>query len=310
MITTYSADSGYSTTRLVTHEPPTLDTWPDDTFQTLLSLPMVEGRQGEGGLRTQGYFKHSLPEKPLITVITVVFNGAKYLEETILSIIEQTYDNVEYVIIDGGSTDGTLDIIRKYQHAIDYWVSEKDYGMYDAINKGIITSTGDINNFINSDDIFTSKHVIKEVATCFIKNNADCLYGNSVYIGEKGLIKLKKKTLSFKKRYFITLGMPFSQPTFFWKKELCKVYGLFNLEYKVASDYDFISRIALNSKVVIRLKLTIASFRIHGNSFGDNNSSIAIKEFRSIQKKLLIIQKPNIFYFLLDRVCQKFHSFF
>lgn len=95
----------------------------------------------EGGLRTHGYFKQSLPNKPLITVVTVVFNGEKHLEDTILSVLNQTYDNVEYIIIDGRSTDGTVDIIKKYEGQLDYWVSEKDEGIYDAMNKGWMLGT-------------------------------------------------------------------------------------------------------------------------------------------------------------------------
>ncbi|MCI5136399.1 MAG: glycosyltransferase [Candidatus Electrothrix sp. AW2] len=151
----------YSTTRLVTRERPVIEEPPAAAFKTVLFLPVGEGRQGEGGLRTQGYFKRSLPDKdkPLITVITVVFNGVQRLEETILSVIGQTYDNVEYIIIDGGSTDGTLDIIRKYEHAIDYWVSEKDRGIYDAMNKGIDLTTGEWMNFMNAGDSFFSKNI-------------------------------------------------------------------------------------------------------------------------------------------------------
>jgi glycosyltransferase involved in cell wall biosynthesis len=89
-----------------------------------------------GGLRAAGYFKISTPEKPIVTIITAVFNGAQYIEQTISSVLNQTYYNVEYIIIDGGSADGTLDIIRKYDDKIDYWVSEPDKGIYDAMNKG------------------------------------------------------------------------------------------------------------------------------------------------------------------------------
>ncbi|MCI5150423.1 MAG: glycosyltransferase [Candidatus Electrothrix sp. MAN1_4] len=152
----------YSTTRLVTRDVPIIEEPPDATFKTVLSLPEGEGRQGEGGLRTQGYFKRSLRDKPLITVITVVFNGAQHLEETILSVIGQTYDNVEYIIIDGGSTDGTLDIIRQYEHAVDYWVSEKDEGIYDAMNKGIRLFNGNWINFMNSGDLFFSEKNLSE----------------------------------------------------------------------------------------------------------------------------------------------------
>ena len=134
-------DKNYSTTRLLTEEQPHLEKRPEDKFETILFLPKDEERKGEGGLRTKGYFKKSYKNKPLISIITVVFNGEKYLEETILSVINQSYDNVEYIIIDGGSTDGTVDIIKKYEDRIDYWVSERDGGIYDAMNKGIKLAT-------------------------------------------------------------------------------------------------------------------------------------------------------------------------
>lgn len=102
----------------------------------LQQLPTNAKRKGEGGLRTKGYYKKSYRDKPLITVITVVYNDRVHLEETILSVINQPYDNIEYVIIDGESADGTLELIKKYEDCIDHWVSEPDNGLYDAMNKG------------------------------------------------------------------------------------------------------------------------------------------------------------------------------
>jgi glycosyltransferase involved in cell wall biosynthesis len=203
---------------------------PEDKFETVLFLPEGEGRQGEGGLRTNGYLKvggimgdkvslrgaqatwqtpadtpdspsettviasdnsviaceakQSTPEaNPLITVVTVVYNGEKFLEETILSVINQTYDNVEYIIIDGGSTDGTLDIIKKYEHAIDYWVSEKDKGIYDAMNKGIDLATGEWINFMNAGDCLNNYETLKSI-NYYNLQNFTMLYGKTRVIAE------------------------------------------------------------------------------------------------------------------------------
>ena len=116
-----------------------------------------------GGLRTRGIIKTSTPEYPLITVVTVVFNGEATLEQTIQSVVNQTYDNVEYIIVDGGSKDRTLDIIKKYEDRIDYWQSEPDKGIYDAMNKGIELANGDWINFMNSGDSFYNECVIKNI---------------------------------------------------------------------------------------------------------------------------------------------------
>ena len=114
---------------------------------------MLENNRLEGGLQTKGIFdKKSQLDKPLVSIITVCLNSEKYLEQTIQSVINQSYDNIEYIIIDGGSTDGTLDIIRKYENRIAYWVSEPDQGIYDAMNKGSINASGDYALYINAGD--------------------------------------------------------------------------------------------------------------------------------------------------------------
>jgi cellulose synthase/poly-beta-1,6-N-acetylglucosamine synthase-like glycosyltransferase len=125
-----------------------------DQFETILFLPKTASRKGKGGLRTKGYFKSRNSQKPLITIITVVYNNQEDIEETILSVINQSYDNIEYLIIDGGSSDNTVDIIKKYNNSIDYWISEKDNGIYDAMNKGCRLATGAGLCFLNSGDKF------------------------------------------------------------------------------------------------------------------------------------------------------------
>ena len=168
----------FSTTRLITTEKPEILKNPGDKFETVLFLPEGINRSGEGGIRTKGYFKKSYYEKPLISVVTVVFNGVKFLEKTVQSVINQTYDNVEYIIIDGGSTDGTLDIIKKYENQIDYWVSERDDGIYDAMNKGLKIGTGTWLNFMNAGDSFYDRTTLENIFTDSNYKNIDVLYGN------------------------------------------------------------------------------------------------------------------------------------
>lgn len=166
----------YSTIKNLTSEKPSEEFL--KKTDTLLFLPANNFRIDEGGLRTKGYFKKNLPDKPLITVITVVYNGVEKLEQTILSVLNQSYDNVEYIIIDGGSKDGTIDVIRKYEDYIDYWVSEKDDGIYDAMNKGIDLAMGKWLNFMNCGDIFYSIEILDILRPQFIRDDVDLIYGD------------------------------------------------------------------------------------------------------------------------------------
>ena len=119
----------------------------------------------EGGSRLLGHIKKSSKSKPLVSIITVVFNGDQHLEKTIQSIINQTYDNVEYIIIDGGSTDRSIDIIKKYNSQIDYWVSEQDNGIGEAFNKGVKVAKGDYINFQGDGDGFITDNILERIFT-------------------------------------------------------------------------------------------------------------------------------------------------
>jgi len=285
---------------------------PDDKFETVLFLPEGEERQGEGGLRMKGYFKKSFEDKPLISIITVVFNGEKYLEETMQSVINQSYDNVEYIIIDGGSTDRTLDIIKKYEDRIDYWVSEKDSGMYDGLNKGFSCAQGELINFCNADDLFFSSKAINQIVSYYNIEHFDCCYGSTEYIDNKNNILYRRYPLTFIHRYIVTLGMPFAQPTFFWRKQLMLKIGNFNLAYRVASDYDLVGRLLLGAKNIYRIDHCIIKFRKHGQSFGDKNTDVALREFLEIKKSFENQLKLNKLFvpllLLNDRFFQKLHQ--
>lgn len=173
----------------------------------------LQGRKVEGGLRTTGYFKQNHTDNPLISVVTVVYNDEQFIEHTILSVINQTYDNVEYIIIDGGSTDGTLDTIRKYEHAIDYWVSEKDEGIYDAMNRGIDVATGEWINFMNAGDTFFNENVVYKIFNGSIGKDIELVFGKSITF-YKDFEKIRYKDFGSRNKNFFLYKMPNHQAVF------------------------------------------------------------------------------------------------
>jgi glycosyltransferase involved in cell wall biosynthesis len=135
--------------------------------------------------KNQGFDMKEIPVFPPITIVTVVYNGVDFLEETILSVIGQTYPNIDYVVIDGGSTDGTLEIIEKYQDKISYWISEPDKGIYDAMNKGIHAAKGEWFNFLNAGDSFVNENILNDIFTTDTMD-ATLIYGDIKVLTEKG----------------------------------------------------------------------------------------------------------------------------
>ena len=194
-------------------------------------------------MRGHGNLKHSLPNKPLLTVITVVFNGAATLGHTIRSVIEQTYDNIEHIIIDGGSTDATLDILRKYDDNIDYWVSEKDAGIYDAMNKGIALAKGDYIGMLNADDFYASPGVLTTVAAAFEKSGADCCYGDLCYVSQVDPTRTFRywRSADFVPGSFKKSWSP-PHPTFFVRRAVYQRLGGFDLSFKIAADVELMAR--------------------------------------------------------------------
>jgi glycosyltransferase involved in cell wall biosynthesis len=279
-------DRTFSTTRQVTKEKPVIEAQSEDKFESVLFLPEGEGRQGEGGLRTQGFFKTSLKDKPLITVITVVFNGEQYLEETILSVINQAYDNVEYIIIDGGSTDSTLEIIRKYEHAIDYWVSEKDKGIYDAWNKAVKLSCGEWISFLGADDSYTedalklyAQYILRMKNMNYISSRVNLKKNNDIV----RVIGSKFNAETIKKR------MNIAHVGSLHNRNLFENNGLFSLDYNVASDYEFFVRTSQSINAGFLSEVT-AIMRVGGASDG---SAEVFYEVANIKVKYGLRSKPG-----------------
>jgi len=221
----------FSTTRRVTRKKSEYVNELGEKFETSLFWPIGAERKAEGGLRTQGYFKQNLPEKPLITIVTVVYNGAACIEETILSVLSQAYDNIEYLIIDGASTDDTIKIIQKYQNAVDYYFSEPDKGLYDAMNKGAMLSFGEWVNFMNAGDrllLLDTTSLFKRLAT------TTCYYFDERYS------KIIRRPLS---KLFLCRNTPCHQAVFYKKEE----FLLYKLDYPVIADFEQMTRLCKDS---------------------------------------------------------------
>ena len=178
-----------------------------------------------------------------ISIITVSYNSAKTIEDTIKSVLSQTYPDIEYIIIDGGSTDGTLEIIKKYRDKIAKFISEPDKGLFDALNKGIKMATGEIVGILHSDDFYADGKIIESIAGAMAKQNADVCWGDLVYVDRNDIEKAVRywKSSSYKKGKFKKGWMP-PHPTFFAKKELFEKYGYYKLEMRMAADYELMLR--------------------------------------------------------------------
>jgi len=233
-----------------------------------------------GGLRTKGNRKQSRENMPLITVVTVVRNGEKILEKTILSVINQTYADFEYIIIDGASTDGTLDIIKKYEDRIDYWMSEPDKGIYNAMNKGIEQAAGEWINFMNAGDTFFSKEVLIYIFNSEKKLDKDIsvVYGDTVYLNyDKGLLYTHTKNLNT-----FWKGMCFGHQACFVKTKLMKQYG-FDENFKLAADYKLLFTLYNEGYKFLYVAISVVLFSIEGIS--DNNPKSVMERYKIISHK-------------------------
>lgn len=196
-----------------------------------------------------------------VSIITVVYNGAKTIEQTILSVLEQTYKNIEYIIIDGQSTDGTQQIVEKYIGSIDCFVSGKDNGIYDAMNKGIQKATGEIIGIINSDDWY-ERDAVEKAVNFFEHTKADLVYGKIFLVYPDGEFKLVKKA----PLETIWYQMAVPHPSVFVKREIYEKIGLFNLKYEISSDYELLLRFYSKHVKFGYIDTAIAYFRVGGLS--------------------------------------------
>lgn len=233
-----------------------------------------------------------------VSIITVTFNSERYLADCIASVRKQTYNNIEHIIVDGKSTDGTLKIIQRNASSIARWISETDRGMYDAINKGINMATGDIIGILNSDDMLASPDVIMDIVACFDEKKIDSVYGDLVYVDPGNPQKVMRywKGLSYKRSRFNYGWMP-AHPTFYIRRELIAEFGEYENHYYSAADYEFMARYLYSHKVS---SCYIPKMIVKMRNGGVSNSNF-YRRFRANRRDYLAMKKNKIpFAFLVS----------
>jgi glycosyltransferase len=204
---------------------------------------------------------------PTISIITVTFNARGTICDCIESVSEQSVD-VEHIVVDGASTDGTLRAIEHYNDSLSTVVSEPDDGIYDAMNKGLRLATGDVIGILNADDFFASSDVLKKVVNAFSESDVDACYGDLVYVDSENIKKVTRywRSGSFKPDKFYLGWMP-PHPTFFVRRSVYEKYGLFNLNLGSAADYEIMLRFLLKQQLkAIYIPEVLVNMRIGGES--------------------------------------------
>jgi glycosyltransferase len=255
-----------------------------------------------------------------ISIITVFFNSISTLKQTLNSINKQNYDNIEKIWIDGGSNDGTVEFLNSKKDKRTILVSENDRGIFDAMNKGIQKSTGEIIGFLHSDDFYSRNDIIKKIASTFIANKKiNLVYGDLLYVKKKNIKKVLRfwkaennynDTIKNKRFYSQKLNngwMP-PHPTVFVRKNFLDKIGFFNIKYKVSSDYDFMIRCFKSSYLFAKY---LPCKYVHMRSGGNSNKSL-INLFIKYKEDYIIAKSHNLsgVYTVLMKNLTKINQFF
>lgn len=229
-----------------------------------------------------------------VSIITATYNSSQTIIDTIKSLEEQTYSNIEYIIIDGASKDNTLELIKEYCTKVSIIISEPDKGIYDALNKGISVSTGDIVGFLHSDDIFAYPEAIEDLVKTLKTNQSQAVYADLEYVSKENVKNIIRKwTSGYYKYSNLKKGWMPPHPTFYMKRELYNIHGNFDLDFKISADYDSLLRYLWSNKISISyLPKVVTKMRIGGES---NRSFMNI--LKKTKEDIRALKKNNISWF-------------
>ncbi len=199
---------------------------------------------------------------PRISVVTPSFNQASFLEQTMRSVLDQGYPNLEYIVMDGGSTDGSIDIIRRYEKQLACWVSQRDSGQSDALAKGFQHSTGSIYAYLNSDDLYLPG-ALHTVARVFLESKADVVYGDTCWIDTRGEKLGERRQTPFVPAGYLYGGFDLQQPATFWGRSIYEESGGIDPSFSFAFDTELFTRFVLKGARFRHVRKAVASFRIH-----------------------------------------------
>jgi len=243
-----------------------------------------------------------------ISILTCVLNNEKFIEDSIKSFQKQDYENKEQIVLDGGSTDNTINIINRIKNDKLKFYSSKDNGIYDAVNKGIKLASGDIIGILHSDDFYENEEVLSDVIKVFKSTDADLVYGDLVYVSKKNnlIIRYWKAGIYIDKN--IKKGWMPPHPTVFVKKKIFEKVGNYNTDYRISSDYDFLIRAVTNKEIKKQyINQTLMKMRIGGTS---NKSILNLLKKTFEDYKIIKINKIGGFLTLLNKNYSKIRQFY
>ncbi len=242
-----------------------------------------------------------------LSIITVVYNGEAFIESAIDSVLSQAYKNLEYIVVDGQSTDGTLELLGKYKSRIDTVISEPDKGIYDAMNKGIKVATGEIVGILNSDDFYVQSDVLGRVAAAFEKNAVDSVYGNIRYVSKADPSKIVRSVIPGPRRSFTDGWYP-PHPAFFVRRKVYENFGGFRVDMRVSADFELMLRFLEKNAISSHY---INDFLVDMRTGGESNRLKGILEgYKQIKEAFQLNEIPYPRYYPWKRYSRKVKEFF